>query len=654
MDNSVTAVEQDAVDTEFAGQRLLSGTALTVMRVTAIVLPALTIVVGFTGWFDTMTRRAGHLMLAIPLIFLLYPASKDRGGRPTPMDWVLSAGAFLSFGWVVLGSERILWRFVYVDPVSWPDMIFGWLAVLLVIEATRRTLGWTLVFLTGGFLLYAFAGPYMPGILEHKGIPAGLLIEHLYLVPEGLFSQITGIIATYLLVFLTFGTFLRFAGGERIFLQLAVALTGRTAGGPAKAAVVGSALMGSISGSTIANVVTTGTVTIPLMTRGGYRPHEAAAIETAAGTGGAIMPPMMGAGVFVMSEMTGIPLGTILAYSILPAFVYFGSLFVYVHVKAKKGGLRPLVLAAPVDLRRTIATGVHLLAPLVLLVYLLLSNYSPFYAASVSVVVLVLTSYARRETRLTPRRLLCALEGSTRAALMLSATAASAAAVVGVITITGLMLKVTAVMVALAGGILFVGIVLVATISTVVGIALPVTSTYIIVSALGAAGLTELGASPLAAHLIIFWFAQTATITPPVCMTAFVAAAIAKAPPMRTGFEAMRIGKALYLVPLMFAYTNILTPPAWRMVLDATAALAGLAMMTCAVEGYFRGPLGISGRAIVATVSVCCFVATFTPLGVGAALWLSLAVALLASLSVAQGRSMPAVQRASETHARSL
>jgi len=309
--------------TSFPGQRDLEGWIAVIARGAAIVLPVLTIAVAFTGWFDTVTRRAGHLLFTIPLIFLVYPVRRSEGNRVPLPDLACAMGAVIAFGWVIVDRGRIVTRLVYVDPLTWADMILGVLAVLLVLEATRRTLGWTLVVLAVAFLVYTQVGPYMPGIFEHKGVGFALLVEHLYLVPEGLFNKVTGVMATYLLVFLTFGSMLRLAGGEKVFADLTEAVAGRWVGGPAKAAVVGSMLMGSVTGSTIANVVTTGTITIPLMKRTGFKPHEAAAVETAAGTGGAVMPPVMGAGVFIMAEITGIPLLTILKFSLLPAVLFF-------------------------------------------------------------------------------------------------------------------------------------------------------------------------------------------------------------------------------------------------------------------------------------------------------------------------------------------
>jgi TRAP transporter 4TM/12TM fusion protein len=534
------------------GQREPHGWLAILVRVAALALPILTIMVAFTGWFDTMTRRSGHLAFTIPLILLLYPARKVDARRIGWIDGVLAALALVSFAWIIFERERIMWRLVYVDPVAWPDLLLGICAIVLVLEATRRTLGWTLVVIALVFMAYALAGPSMPGIFEHKGVPFTLLVEHLYLVPEGLFNRVTGVMATYLLVFLAFGTILRLGGGEAVFTDLTMIAAGRWTGGPATAAVVGSTLMGMVSGSTIANVVTTGTITIPMMKRHGFRPHEAAAIETAAGTGGAITPPIMGAGVFIMAEISGIPLLTILAYSALPALLYFFSIWIYIDVVARKRGL-PRASGAPRPLWPTLVHALPLLLPLLLLVYLLIRDYSPFYASAVSVLALIALSAVRSDTRMGPSRLTQALELTTREALILSATTATAALVVGVITVTGLMLKVTSAMVALAGGSVLLGLLIVAGISSVLGMGLPITSSYIIVSTLGAPALTELGLTLLAAHLVIFWFAQSATITPPVCMTAFVAAQIAGARPMRTGFEALRVAKALYLVPLMFA-----------------------------------------------------------------------------------------------------
>lgn len=600
------------------GQRQVSGRVGHLARWAAIALPTITILLAFTGWFDAVTRRAGHLAIAIPLVFLFFPARRGSTGRVSRIDIGLALAAFCAFAWMLLDRERIMWRLVYIDPLTKPDLIFSTLAVALVLEATRRTLGMTLVVVALAFIVYALAGPLMPGMLEHKGVSVPLLLEHLYMVPEGLFNQVTGVMATYLLVFLAFGSLLRVAGGDRIFMNLTLAASGRWVGGPAKAAVVGSTLMGSVSGSTIANVVTTGTITIPLMKRSGLKPHEAAAVETAAGTGGALMPPVMGAGAFIMAEITGIPLLTILQYSLIPALLFFGSLYGYVHVKARQRGLARLrpegaeERGEPPSVWRTLLGGAHLTAPIVLLIYLLIRDYSPFLAASASVVGLYAVSSLRSHTRMSFRTLIAGLEATTHGAVGLSATMATAAMIVGVISLTGVMLKTTSFMVTLAGGSILLGIVIVAIIASVLGMGLQITSAYIIVSTLGAPALIELGLPLLTAHLIIFWFAQSATITPPICLTAFVAAQIARARPMRTGFEALRVGKALYVVPIMFGFTGILSGSWPVMVFAGAGGLLFLLMFPVVTTGFYLGRLGVGERLVGALAGLAFIAAAFT------------------------------------------
>jgi TRAP transporter 4TM/12TM fusion protein len=590
-----------------------------------VFLPLLALLAAFRGIADPVGWRALHLLIIVPLIFLIFPASKAARSRVTLADGFLALASVAAFGWIFVDRERILWRMTYVDPVYPTDMVMGILAVVVILEATRRTLGLTLVFVTVAFLGYAVAGPIMPAMLQHKGVPISLLVEHLYLVPEGIFNVIVGIMSTYLLTFLLFGTLLRFAGGDHIFMNMTLAMAGKSPGGPAKAAVIGSGLMGSVSGATIANVLTTGQVTIPLMKRAGFKPYQSAAIETAASTGGAMMPPMMGAGVFVMSELTGIPLITIMLYSVIPAVLYFAGIYGYVHVKASRDGL-PILEQDSSSTRWTLlVAALPLLVPIAGLVYLLIRDYTPFFASAATCVILVLLSYVRRETRLTPGRVVIALRETTRSAMMLSVTGASAGMIMGVITITGLMQKVSSIVLSVADGSLVIGIILTGAVSILLGLGLPVTSAYIIISVLGVSALSELGLSVLAAHLVIFWFSQSATITPPVCMTAFVAAALAKAPPMRTGFEALRIAKTLYLMPFLFAFAHLLEPPVWRIFLDASGALLGLLLIPCVLEGWYGKLIRLPTRLALCATSLLAFWSTFAASPTVTSVWLAVA-----------------------------
>jgi len=578
-------------------------------------LTVLTLYMAFNVTFGPIPTRALHLMFVIPLTFLLYPALerwRDRG--PSLLDYLLAVLGFAAFAWAVYSADRFQLRDAYFDPVDPIDLTLGIIAILTIFEATRRTVGKTIVFINVTFMTYAITGPIWPGLLAHKGTNFHRLIEHTYMLSDGLFNFIMGIMATFLFTFLTFGAFLRVSGGDRVFTDFALAVAGHRRGGPAKVAVISSALMGTLSGSTVSNVATTGAMTIPMMKRTGFKPYEAAAIETTASLGGALMPPLMGAGVFVMAAFTGVPLVTIIEYSIIPALLYFTSIYFYVDVKARKKALKGLPRDELPGVVASLLRGGHIFVPVFVLIGLLLMNYTPFYASSACAVMTVAVSYLRKETRLTLPKLIIALEASTRVAMTISALSASAAIIYGVITITGLLVKVTSIILAFSGGSLFLAIVFIALMSYVLGMGLPVTAAYVLIAALGVAALGELGLPILAAHLIIFWFSQDSTITPPICMTAFVAARIAEAPPMRTGWECVLIAKALYIIPFVFAYGDLLSDSIPEILFDAAALFCVFAILPVCFEGYFWRPLKLIERAILVFATGLFFIATFGPM----------------------------------------
>ena len=398
--------------------------------------------------------------------------------------------------------------------------------------------------------------------------------------------------------------------------------------------------MGTLSGSTVSNVATTGAMTIPMMKKTGFAPYEAAAIETTASLGGALMPPLMGAGVFVMAAFTGVPLITIIEYSIVPAILYFTSIYFYVDVKARKKGLMGLPREELPTLMEVVKQGGHIFIPVVVLITLLVMNFTPFYASSACAVMTVAVSYLRKETRLTLPKLLVALEASTRVAMTISALSASAAIIYGVITITGLLVKVTSIILALSGGSLFIAIIYIALMSYVLGMGLPVTASYVLIAALGVAALGDLGLPILAAHLIIFWFSQDSTITPPICMTAFVAARIAQASPMRTGWECVLIAKALYIIPFVFAYGDLLSDSIPEILFDAMVLFGTFAIMPIFVEGYYWRRLTWLERGVLAVGAVAFFVATFGPMAEGV-IWMvgGLAAGTIGTLMMRRNRA---------------
>ena len=577
----------------------------------AIGLFAITIYWAFSFGWSPIEQRGGHLMATLPLTFLLYPALRGRASpRPTAVDWLWAAVAVTAFALTILDEERITERIPYFDPVTTRDLIVGTACIAAVFEATRRTVGMAIVWINLFFITYALTGPYWPGVFRHRGTSYESLIESVYLLPGGLFNFILGLMATFIFVFLALGVFLRASRSDRIFTDIAFALAGHRRGGPAKVAIIGSAFMGMLSGSSIGNVATTGSMTIPMMKKVGFRPHVAAAIEAVASVGGVLTPPIMGATIFILVEFTGRPLVEVLAYSTAPAILYYVSLYFYVDIEARRDDLRGLPRDELPRMWQVLRSGGHVFVPIAVLIGFLLYGYTPFWAGASCVLVTIAVSYLRAETRLTPRRLALAAEGATRVALTLSALSASAAIIYAVLTITGLLVKVSAIILAFSGGSLFIAIVLIALMSYVLGMSLPVPAAYVLIAALGAPALVDLGLSLFAAHLIIFWFSQDSTLTPPICMTAFAAARIAGAPPMRTGFRCVLMAKALYIIPFVFAFGSLLSPRVPEIVFDALLLCILFAAMPLAIEGYWNRPIGLLARLLIAAAAILAFVGT--------------------------------------------
>jgi TRAP transporter 4TM/12TM fusion protein len=622
------------------------------VTVLAVAICSLTLWMAFNVTFGPIATRAVHLVFVIPLAFLVYPTLKRWSGQPhaRPMwiDYIGAAIASSAFIWAIYSADRLTFRRAYVDPIEWPDILFGTIAILATFEAARRTVGMTIVYITLFFMIYALAGPYFPGLFQHAGTEYIDLIETLYMMPDGIFNFITGTMATFVFTFLTFGAFLRVSGGDRVFTSIALALAGDRQGGPAKVAVISSAMMGSISGSTVSNVVTTGAFTIPMMKRLGFKPYEAAAIETTASLGGALMPPMMGAGVFIMASFTGLPLLTILGYSVAPALLYFVSLYFYVDVKSRKKNLQGLPRDVLPKIAPVLRQGGHIFLPIILLVYLLYIDYSPFYASAAAVLGVLVVSQFRKSTRMGPRKVLVALEAATRVTLSISALGACAAMMYGVLSITGMLGKVTSMLLAFSDGSLLIALVLVALISYVMGMGLPVTAAYVLLAALGSPALQDLGLTVLAAHLVIFWFSQDSTITPPVCMTAFVAARMAHAPPMKTGWQSVMMAKGLYIIPFAFAYCSLLDENIVEVLFDTAALFFLFALMPMVIEGFYFRAIGWLVRAVLLAASVGMFVAAMGPMADGYG-WFaaSLALAVLAlGFEYRQTRAAPGVTAA--------
>lgn len=565
-------------------------------------------------------QRSIHLSLIMILAFLMFPAfgpTRKRGLVGWGLDVMFLAGAVLTGGYLVLNLDEIFSRAGFWSNT---DILVGCIATVTVLEASRRAVGFGMTVIGLLAIAYAFAGPrgelpwlgeWMPGILEHRGYTIDRVAGHLYLGQEGIFGLPLGVAATFIFIFVLFGAFLECTGAGKFFIDMAYAATGRQRGGPAKAAVLASAGMGSISGSAIANVVTTGAFTIPLMKRLGYSGKQAGGIEAAASTGGQIMPPLMGAGAFLIAEYTNTPYVEIVKISILPAIMYFATVYLFVHIIALKQGMQGLPKDELPQMRQVMKDGWHFLLPLAVLVWLLAMSMSPmrvgFYAV-VSILAVAVLRYVLWFFFIAPRqgqsvtaatikgliragiaKLIEGLELGARNAVAVSMACAVAGIIVGVVGLTGLGLKFSSMMLAFSGGNILLALVMVLLASLVLGMGLPVTASYIVLIVLVGPALTqEFGIPLLVAHLVVFWYSQDSNVTPPIALAGFAGAAIAGSGPMETSFQAWKFAKGLYLIPLFMVFNPeiIVGGPVPIVIWNGFIALVALGSFAAALEGY--------------------------------------------------------------------
>jgi TRAP transporter 4TM/12TM fusion protein len=503
--------------------------------------------------FFALDHRAVHWAFMSSLIFFLYPLSRKFSPkrRPSFLDiffWLISAGICV---WIFINSYDIMnraGRFLDVD------VVIGSMLILLVLEAARRSTGWPVPLVAIVFILYSLLGPYLPELLIHKGYSIKRLSTYLALSTDGVFGVPLGVSANFIFLFILYGAILQKSGAGKFFTDLAFSLTGWTRGGPAKAAVTSSCFFGMISGSSVANTVTTGSFTIPLMKRTGYPAHFAGAVEASASTMGQIMPPIMGAAAFLMAEFLGIPYIKVCIAAAIPAVLSFFAVFMQVHFRAVLMGIKGIPRADLPSFKATLLGGWHHLISIVLLVYFLLLNYSPERAVFWAILGTIAFSYMRRHTRMNLKDIVGALKDGAIGSVEVAAACAAAGLIIGCITMTGLGLRFSQLIVDLSGGHLILALPFTMIACLALGMGVPTTAQYIIISALVAPALIQLGVVAIAAHLFIFYFGTRADITPPVALAAYAGAGIAGSNPMKTGVTAFQLGIAGYIVPFMFVY----------------------------------------------------------------------------------------------------
>ncbi|MCL4425172.1 MAG: TRAP transporter permease [Firmicutes bacterium] len=579
------------VDRESDYRRLRGGAAL-VISVIAIAFSLFQLYTAFFGLFDAMIQRAIHLSFGLVLIFLLYPLNRRSDRRKIQWWDVIFA---------LLGAITPLYLVVFYQQLvnraglmTGTDLVIGVLGTLLVLEAARRVVGWPMLTVVLLFLGYVFAGPYLPGMFAHRGASVETLVQHLFFTTEGIFGIPLGVSATFIFLFILFGAFLEKTGIGKFFIDLANAAAGWAAGGPAKVAVISSALEGTVSGSSVANTVGSGSFTIPLMKSLGYRPEFAAAVEAAASTGGQLMPPIMGAAAFLMAEFLKIPYVEVAKAAAIPAILYFLGIWIEVHFEAKKLGLRGLKREELPNLRKVFTEKGHLFLPLAAIIYLLVEGFTPMKAALYAILLSIVASLLRQSTRIGFKDIIAALEQGARATLGVVAATATAGIIVGVVTLTGLGLKLASNLVDLAGGNLLLTLFFTMITSLILGMGVPTTANYVITSTIAAPALIMLGIPRLGAHLFAFYFGIIADVTPPVALAAYAGSGIAKSNPMQTGIQASKLAIAAFLIPYIFVLSPslLLINATWGGVIHiAATATLGMIGVGTGVVGYLTARL---------------------------------------------------------------
>jgi TRAP transporter 4TM/12TM fusion protein len=566
----------------------------------------------------TQYHRGVYVFVTYVLVFLLYPAGKTRMRIPLSLvigGIISSAVAALGFyetvdafhaeitggstgliGAILLGAVVIGTAATFIDNIlmkKWPEnptltdilyaltsaaVVYYWIhefevlnyragaethldamisivGIILSLEVCRRVLGWSMTFIGIGMFLYGYLGPMFPDIVAHRGFGIERLCTALYLTTNGVFGVMANVLATYVILFIFFGAFLHKSGAGKFFIDFPLALAGRTTGGPAKVAVIASAFFGSVSGSAIANTVSTGAFTIPLMKRAGFKPHVAGAIEPSASIGGMFLPPVMGAGGFLMAELTETSYAYIMMIAIFPALLYFFSVFCMIHFEAKKQGLKGIEDDEFPHWKEVLKKQWYFSLPLVIITILMIMGKSPGFAAFWATITCIAVSWVKKETRMGPKEIWEAILTGANNTLIIGATLGVIGIIVGTISLTGVGLKFSDIIISLANGNLLAAIFLVALASLVLGMGVPVTAAYLITAVLAVPPLMDMGVPLLCAHMIVYWFSQDSNITPPVCVAAYAGAAIAGADPWKTGWTAFKFAKLLYVMPILFAFT---------------------------------------------------------------------------------------------------
>jgi len=586
------------VSDEIAATAPRSRALAAIVTVIAVAMSLYHMYVAAFGPPEAVIFRGTHLLFALTLVYLLYPLRKSGSPAWRVADFVVLAAAFASVLYIFFNYDYFINRIIYIDDLTTWDKVFGVICVLAVLDGTRRVIGWALPLTAIAFLAYAIF------FTEVKG---QVLLEQLYLSTEGIFGSTLGVSASYVMLFVLFGAFMEKSGTGQLFMDFAMSLTGHTAGGPGKVAIVSSSLFGTVSGSAVANVMVDGPITIPLMKRTGFRPPFAAAVEAVASTGGQIMPPVMGAAAFVMAEFLVVPYAQVAVWATVPALLYYVGVFFAVHFEAKRYGLAGVPRSQLPRFLDVMKERGHLFIPIFMVLVWLIWGYSAPLAALAGALACLPLALMRKTTRagITWRSVIDALVDGARNTLAVAMACACAGLVIGVVSITGLGITFTQMVIGLAQNWLLLALILTAMAGIVLGMGMPTTPAYIVMVSLLVPAIIKLGASTPAAHMFAFYFAILSAITPPVALAVFAAAGLAKADMWATGWEAVRIAAPTYIVPFMFVYepSLLLIGDWYTSVTSCVSATIGVMCFAAALQGYLTRELLWWHRVILAVAA---------------------------------------------------
>lgn len=604
------AVDNELLETgdEFAGKKRVLGNSFWgwVIKAAAIILSLFHLYTAGFGSLPSIQQRSFHLSLVLFIVFLCFPGSKHFSRRKmNPIDFFLAVVSLTSNLYVFFRFDKIAANSGILEPM---DLVVGGIIIFVVLEGVRRVSGNALTILMCVALIYCKFGQYFPNFFRHNGLSVRRIIQYMIWSNEGIYGTVLGVSATYLFVFVLFGAVLEKTGLAQTINELALAVAGSLRGGPAKVAILASGCMGTISGSAVANVATTGTITIPMMKNLGYSPAFAACVEAIASTGGMIMPPIMGAAAMIMAEFLGVSYATIMKAAIIPALLYYFACWMVVDFEARRLNLPAIKREDLPKVSEVLKKRGYLLLPVVLLIALMISGKTPLFASFWSIIAAVIISFFNKETRLTPKRAVEALEDAGMLAVPVANTCASVGIMVGMTGATGLGLVLGDGLIALAGGNFYLTLIFTMITCLLLGMGLPSTACYIVVSTIAAPALIKFGLSGIPVHMFVFYFGILSVLTPPVCTASYTAAGIAGESPDKVGYMAFRLALSGFLIPFVF-----ITAPD-LLLIDATiigvaskliTGILGVISMASMAVGYFRTNLKLWQRIGMLIGGVC-------------------------------------------------